>query len=105
MGYAKFALDSMINKEAKALKNAENDQDRATAMNRMDELIALKKEYCEASNESLYKYLSLGVTLAGSIIPVVANRDLIRRCIAFEETGVWSHPSIKGLIGKIHIGK
>lgn len=105
MAYSAMMLDQMIAKATRKMKNAESDAERAEAINELDQLIALRKDLTEASGDSFYKMATLAVTALGVVAPLVVNTRLVKECIKFEDTGAWSHPTIRGLVSKIKIGK
>lgn len=100
-----FMLDRMIAIQTKRLKTATTEDERNDAINQLDQLIALRKDLNEAHGENFYQMATLAVTAFGVVAPLVVNTRLIRDCIKFEETGAWSHPTARNLIGKIKIGK
>lgn len=100
-----FMLDQMIRKKTKELKQAETEVKRNECINELDQLIALRKDLTEAHGESFYQMATLAVTAFGVIAPLVVNTRLIRDCIKFEDTGAWSHPTARNLVGKIKLGK
>lgn len=105
MAYSALMLDQMIAKATRKMKKAESESERAEAINELDQLIALRKDLTEASGENAYKIATLAVTALGVIAPLVVNTRLVKECIKFEDTGAWSHPTIRGLVSKIKIGK
>lgn len=100
-----FMLDRMIQKKTKELRQAETEKDRNGCINELDQLIALRKDLNEAHGGSFYQMATLVVTAVGIVAPLIVNTRLIRECIQFEDTGAWSHPTARNLIGKIKIGK
>lgn len=100
-----FTLDQMIRKKTKELKQAETEVKRNECINELDQLIALRKDLNEAHGENFYQMATLVVTMVGVVAPLIVNTRLIRDCIQFEDTGAWSHPTARNLIGKIKLGK
>lgn len=105
MGYSKFMLDRMIDDAVKKLRHAETEEDKADAQNSLNELIAIRSKLTEADGESFYKTATLVVSALGVVLPLMVNSSMISRCIEYEKTGVWDHPTIKNIVGKIKIGK
>ena len=105
MAYSALMLDRMIAASTQKMKKAKTAEEHAEAMNELDQLIALRKDLREASGDGFYQMATLAVTAFGVIAPLVVNTRLIKECIKFEETGAWSHPTIRGLVSKIKIGK
>lgn len=100
-----FMLDRMIQKKTKELRQAGTENERNECINELDQLIALRKDLKEATGDSFIQIATLGVTVIGIVAPLIVNTRLIRDCIQFEDTGAWSHPTARNLIGKIKIGK
>ena len=100
-----FMLDRMIQKKAKELRQAETESERNECINELDQLIALRKDLKEATGDNFIQIATLGVTAIGIIAPLIANTRLVKECIQFEDTGTWSHPTARNLIGKIKLGK
>ena len=105
MAYSALMLDQMIASATRKMKKAQTEDERNEAMNELDQLIALRKDLREASGDGLYQMATLAVTAMGVIAPLVVNTRLVKDCIKFEETGAWSHPTIRGLVSRIKIGK
>lgn len=100
-----WTMNRMIKDATLAVRDAQTDEGYRAAVNRLDELIALRKDMVESKSDSGYKFSALAVTLFGTIFPAYINRQTMRECIQFEHNGIWSHPTIKSLASKIHIGK
>lgn len=105
MAYSALMLDQMIASATRKMKKAQTEDERNEAMNELDQLIALRKDLREASGDGFYQMATLAVTAMGVIAPLVVNTRLVKDCIKFEETGAWSHPTIRGLVSRIKIGK
>lgn len=103
--YSLFMMNRMIDEATRAVRDAQNEEERATAINHLDELVALRKDMVGSTPDTLYKLATLGVSAAGVFAPLIANTRLIRECIEYENSGIWSHPTAKGLAAKIRIGK
>lgn len=100
-----FMLDRMIQKKTKELRQAETESERNERINELDQLIALRKDLKEATGDNFIQIATLGVTAIGIIAPLIVNTRLVKECIQFEDTGTWSHPTARNLIGKIKLGK
>lgn len=105
MAYSALMLDRMIAANTRKMKKAQTAEERAEAINELDQLIALRKDLTEASGDSFYKMATLAVTTLGVIAPLIVNTRLVKECIKFEDTGAWSHPTIRSMVSKIKIGK
>ena len=100
-----FMLDQMIRKKTKELKRAETENELNECINELDQLIALRKDLKEATGDSFIQIATLGVSIVGIVAPLIVNTRLIRDCIQFEDTGAWSHPTARNLVGKIKLSK
>lgn len=103
--YSLIMMNRMINSATKEVMLAKDEEERNSAINRLDVLIALRKDMVESKSDTLFKLATLGISAAGVFVPVIANTKLIKDCINFEENGIWSHPTAKGLASKIRLGK
>lgn len=100
-----ITMNRMIDKATIAVRDAQTDDEYRAAVNRLDELMALRKEMVESRSDTGYKYSTLAVNAICALVPAWLNVHVLKECIEFEDTGIWSHPSIKGLVSKIRIGK
>lgn len=105
MAISTLVLDHMITKKTLELQKAKNESEKTDAINDLDQLIALRKDLNEAHGEGFYQMATLAVTTFGVVAPLVVNTRLVRDCINYENTGAWSHPTIRNLVNKIKIGK
>lgn len=100
-----YTMNRMIDRATIAVRDAETDDEYREAVNRLDELMTLRKEMVESRSDSGYKYTTLVVNTVCALVPAWMNVQLLKECIEFEDKGIWSHPSIKTLISKVRIGK
>lgn len=101
-------LDRMLEE---ALDNAEGTISEGTwekEINHAGSLLELKMKSKEAESRKTIDWIriaEIAVPAGVSLIGFAVNAGLIRSALRYEETGVYSHPTIKSMIGKIRIGK
>lgn len=100
-----FMMNRMIDKATVNVRDAQTEDEYRAAVNRLDELMALRKDMVESKSDTGYKYTTLVVNAATALIPAWLNVQVLKECIQFEDTGIWSHPSIKNLVSSIRIKK